>query len=81
MSRPKAKRRIAKRLGRAAHGSLHRIARPSYHLYYRLPWRNAAIGQRGCSKYTVLRSDTEKMVCYADTRAEAERICRSWPSE
>lgn len=49
--------------------------KPTYHLYYRLPWHNASIGIRNCDKYTILRSDTEKIVCYASTEKEADKIC------
>ena len=47
----------------------------NYHLYYRLPWRNAIVGLRVQPKYTVLRSDTEKVVAYCNTQQEAETMC------
>lgn len=53
------------------------LVSPSFHLYYRLPWAGAAVGRRDNPKYTVLRSDTEKVVAYCDTNAEAETMCRA----
>jgi hypothetical protein len=57
--------------------SVRAIVSPSYHLYYRLPWHNAAVGLRHNSRYEVLRSDTEKIVAYCNTQAEAEKICKT----
>lgn len=48
----------------------------NYHLYYRLPYENAAVGNRNCLKYSILRSDTEKVVTKCDTEKEAEYIVR-----
>lgn len=53
------------------------LVSPSFHLYYRLPWAGAAVGRRDNPKYTVLRSDTEKVVAYCDTKAEAEAMCEA----
>lgn len=47
----------------------------TYHLYYRLPWSGAAVGQSCNNKYTVLRSDTEKVVAYCDSEEEAKAMC------
>jgi len=51
-----------------------------YHLYYRLPWSGAAVGQRSQPRYQILRSDTEKIVAYRDTRAETEALCAAGPA-
>ena len=48
----------------------------SPHLYYRLPWKGATIGRCTQLKYTILRSDTEKIVAFCDTKADAEMICK-----
>jgi len=54
-----------------------RIIEPPYHLYYKLPWQGAAVGTRSNPRYTVLRSDTEKVVGYCDTKKEAEKMCKN----
>lgn len=57
-----------------------RIIKPTYHLYYRLPWQGAAVGKCAEPRYTVLRSDTEKAVAYCDTKKEAEEMCKNHSS-
>lgn len=47
----------------------------SYHLYYRLPWKAAAVGMRDNPQYQILRSDTEKIVATCDTKKQADIIC------
>lgn len=49
--------------------------KPTFHLYYRLPYTNAAVGKRDEPLYQILRSDTETWVCSACSQSHAERIC------
>ena len=51
------------------------MMKKSYHLYYRLPWKAAAVGMRDNPQYQILRSDTEKIVATCDTKKQSERIC------